>query len=91
MMTFIPSVMVIKTRRMGAGAKRDVYRLSVEKPGGKRQIGRLGRRLEDNIKMDFKAIVGILWAGFSEQGQVGVSCELSKDPADSIKCVESLH
>ena len=45
-------------------AKRDVYRLSVEKPGGKRQIGRLRRRLEDNIKMDLKAIGGVLWAGF---------------------------
>lgn len=47
------------------GAKRDVYRLSVEKPGGKRQNGGLGRRLEDNTKVDLKAIGGILWAGFS--------------------------
>ena len=73
MMNFIPSIAVIKSRRMkwvgnvasrGAVAKRDVYRLSVEKPGGKRQIGRLRRRLEDNIKMDLKAIGGVLWAGF---------------------------
>jgi len=47
------------------GVKRDVYRLSVEKPGGKRQIGRLRRRFEDNIKMDLKAIGGIFWVGFS--------------------------
>jgi hypothetical protein len=50
---------------MGVGVKRDVYRLSVEKPGGKRQIGRLGHRFEDNIKMDLKAIGGIFWTGFS--------------------------
>jgi hypothetical protein len=50
---------------MGAGAKRDVYRLSVEKPVGKRPIGRLRRGLEDNIRMDLKAIGGILWTGFS--------------------------
>jgi hypothetical protein len=52
MMTFIPSIMVMKSRSMkwvgnvasmGAGVKRDVYRLLVEKPGGKRQVGRLGR------------------------------------------------
>jgi len=101
MMNFIPSI-VIKSRRMkwvgnvasmGEVAKRDVYMLWVEKPGGKRQIGRLRRRLEDNIKMDLKAIGGILLTGFSgsEQGQVAVSCELNNDPADSVTCAESLH
>ena len=52
----------------GRGVKRDVYRLLVEKPAGKRQIGRLGHRLEDNIKMDLKAIGGILWTGFKGLG-----------------------
>ena len=101
MINFIPSI-VIESRRMewvgnvasmGEVEKGDVYRLWVEKPGGKRQIGRLRHRLEDNIKIDLKAIGGILLTGFSgsEQGQVVVSCELNNDPADSVTCAESLH
>jgi hypothetical protein len=71
----------------------DVHRLSVEKSGGTRQIGRLRRRMEDDIQMDLKAIGGILWTGFSgsERGQVAVSCELSNKPVSSIKCAKSHH
>jgi hypothetical protein len=32
--------------------RRDVYRVLVGKPEGKRPLGRPRRRLEDNIKMD---------------------------------------
>jgi len=32
--------------------KRNVYRVLVGKPEGKRPLGRLRRRWEDNIKMD---------------------------------------
>jgi hypothetical protein len=46
------------------GENVDVYRVSVEKLGGKRPIGRLRHRLEDNIKMDLKAIGGPVWTGF---------------------------
>jgi hypothetical protein len=35
---------------MGEG--RGVYRVLVEKPEGKRSLGRTTRRWEDNIKMD---------------------------------------
>jgi hypothetical protein len=39
---------------MGEG--RDVYRVLVGKPEGKRPLGRLRRRWEDNIKMDLREI-----------------------------------
>jgi len=35
------------------GERRDVYRVVVEKPEGKRPLGRPRRRWEDNIKLDF--------------------------------------
>jgi len=51
-------VPVIKPRRMRwagylarVGERRDVYRVLVWKPGGKRPLGRHGRRWEDNIEM----------------------------------------
>ena len=50
---------VIKSRRMRwaghvarMGARRGLYRVLVEKPEGKRLLGRPGCRWEDNIKMD---------------------------------------
>jgi hypothetical protein len=36
------------------GKRRGVYRVLVGKPEGKRPLGRLGRRWEDNIKMDLR-------------------------------------
>jgi len=54
-------VRMIKSRRMRwvghvvrMGAKRDVYRVLVGKPEGKRPFGRSRRRWEDNIKMDLQ-------------------------------------
>jgi hypothetical protein len=32
------------------------YKIPVEKPGGRRRLGRSGRRWEDNIKMDLREI-----------------------------------
>jgi hypothetical protein len=56
-------VRVIKSRRMrwaGHVARmaegRDVYRVSVGRPQGKRPLGRPRRRWEDNIKMDLMEI-----------------------------------
>jgi hypothetical protein len=40
--------------RMGEG--RDVYRVLVGRPEGKRPLGRPRRRWEDNIKMDLREI-----------------------------------
>jgi hypothetical protein len=38
------------------GERRAVYRVLVGKPEGKRPIGRLMRRWEDNIKMDLQEV-----------------------------------
>jgi hypothetical protein len=56
-----PSIIrIIKSRRMRwaghvarMGEKKNVYRLLVGKPEGKRPLGRPRRRWIDNIKMDF--------------------------------------
>ena len=40
--------------RMGEG--RDVYRVLVGKPEGKRPLGRPRRRWEDNIRMDLREV-----------------------------------
>ena len=38
------------------GDRRGVYRVLVEKPEGKRPLGRPRRRWEDNIKMDLEEV-----------------------------------
>ena len=54
-------VWVIKSRRMRwvghvahMGERRGIYRVLMGKPEGKRPLGRLGGRWEDNIKMDLQ-------------------------------------
>jgi hypothetical protein len=66
-----PSIVrVIKSRRMRwarhvacMGERRDVYRVLVGRPEGKRPLGRPRRRWEDNIKMDRReiGIDGVNW------------------------------
>jgi hypothetical protein len=59
-----PSIVwVIKSKRMRwaghvahNGERRDVYRVLVGKPEGKRLVGRPRRRKEDNIKMDLQEV-----------------------------------
>jgi hypothetical protein len=59
-----PSIIrIIKSRRMRweghvacTRAKRNVYRILVGKPEGKRPLGRPRRRWEDNIKIDLRVI-----------------------------------
>jgi hypothetical protein len=43
------------------GAKRNAYRILVEKPEGKKPLGRPRRRWVDNIKMDLRETG---WYGF---------------------------
>jgi len=48
------------------GEGRGVYRVYVEQPDGKRQLGRPRRRWEGNIKMDlqevgWEASIGLIW------------------------------
>jgi len=47
----------------GIGEGRDVYRVLVGKPEGKRQLGRPRHRWEDNIKMDFHEVGWGAWTG----------------------------
>ena len=56
-------VRVIKSRRMRwewhaarVGERKDVYRVLVRKPEGKRLLGRPRRRWEDNIKIDLQEV-----------------------------------
>jgi hypothetical protein len=63
-------VRVIKSRRVRwaghvarMGEKRDIYRVLVGKPGGKRPLGTPRHRWEDNIKKDLQE-VGV-WTGLS--------------------------
>ena len=66
-----PSIVwVIKSRRMRwaghvacMGDRRDICRVLVGKPEGKRPLGRPKRRWKGNIKMDLQAVgcVGMVW------------------------------
>ena len=55
---------VIKSKRMRRaghvarmGERKDVYRVLVGKPEGKRPLGRPRRKWEDNIKMDLQELL----------------------------------
>jgi hypothetical protein len=71
-----PSIIrMIKSRRMRwarhvarMGEKGSAYRILVGKPEGKRPLGRLTRRWEDNIKMDLREIGwgGIDWIDLAQ-------------------------
>ena len=45
------------------GQRRGIYRILVGKPKGKRPLGRLRRRWEDNIKMDLQEVDVGIWTG----------------------------
>jgi hypothetical protein len=45
------------------GEKRNVYRLLVGKPEGKRPLGRPTHRCIDNIKIDLLEVRLMLWTG----------------------------
>jgi hypothetical protein len=51
--------------------KRNVYRLLVGKPEGKRPLGRLRCRWMDNIKVDLveKGRDGVDWIGLAQNGE----------------------
>jgi hypothetical protein len=50
------------------GEKRNAYRILVGKPGGKRPLGRPGRRWMNNIKMDLREIgwYGMDWIDLAQ-------------------------
>jgi hypothetical protein len=44
------------------GERRNVYRILVGNPGGRRPLGRPRRRWVDNIKMDLRKVgIGSIW------------------------------
>jgi hypothetical protein len=47
------------------GEGRNVYRVLVRKPEGKRPLGRPRRRWEDGIEMDLEEIGWREWGGFT--------------------------
>jgi hypothetical protein len=53
----------VHVARMGEG--RNVYRVLVGKPEGKRPLGIPRRRWEDGIKIDLGDIGGGVWSGFT--------------------------
>jgi hypothetical protein len=71
----LPSIIrIIKARRMRwaghvvrMGEKRNAYRLLVEKPDGRRPLGRPRHRWLDNIKMD------LLEVGWRDVGWIGLA------------------
>jgi hypothetical protein len=50
------------------GERRDVYKVLVGKPEGKRPLGRCIHRWEDNIKMDVQEVGRGTWTGFISLG-----------------------
>jgi hypothetical protein len=57
------------------GEKRDVYRLLVAKPEGKRPLGRPRRRWMDNIKTDLleiglNVVTGLVWLRIGTGGEL---------------------
>jgi hypothetical protein len=47
------------------GARRNVYRVLVGKPKGKRPLGRPKHRGDDGIKMDLRETGWGVWSGFT--------------------------
>jgi hypothetical protein len=74
--------------RMGEG--KDVYRVLVGRPEGKRPLGRPRRRWEDNIKMDLreKGIDGRTGFSWLRIGSSAGSYEHGNEPSGSIKKAE---
>jgi hypothetical protein len=71
------------------GEERVVYRVLVEKPGGKRPLGRPRRRWEDNVRMNLQEV------GFGYEDWIGLvqdrsACECGEEPSGSIKRGEFL-
>jgi len=93
-------VQVIKSRKMRRAGhvartvdRRGVYRDFMDKPEGKRPLGRSRLRWEDNIKMDLLEVgcgrYGMYRSG-SGYGQLADACECGNEPSVSIKCREFL-
>ena len=45
------------------GETKEIYRVVVEKPDGKRALGRPRRKWEGNIKLDLQEVRCVVWTG----------------------------
>jgi hypothetical protein len=75
------------------GERRGACRALVEKPEGRKPLGRPRRRGEDNIKIHLREVG---WGyrldrSGSEQEQVASSCVYGDEPSGSVKCGEFLE
>jgi hypothetical protein len=71
---------------------RNMYRVLVGNPEGKRPLGRPRRRWEDNERMDLQE-VGCWcedWIGLAQVGDVAALCESGEESSGSIKRGEFL-
>jgi hypothetical protein len=68
---------------MGEG--RNVYRVLVGKPEGKRPLERPRRRWEDGLKVDLREIGWGVWSGFTwlRIGTFAGCCECGDEPSGS--------
>jgi hypothetical protein len=66
----------------------DVHKTSARIPDGKRPLGRLRPRWEDNIKTTLKEIKYELNSSGSVQEQMTGFCKYGNEPSGFIKCYE---
>ena len=92
-------VQVIKSRRMRCaghvarmGEEREVYRVLVGKPEGKRPLGRPRRRWVDNIRMDLQEVGcgHVDWIGLAQDRDRWRTLVSANEPSGSVKCGEFL-
>jgi len=64
---------------------RNVYKLLVSEPEGKKPCGRPRQRWKDNIIMDLREvrICGLDWSGWGQRPVAG-SCEHRNEPSGSL-------
>jgi hypothetical protein len=93
-------IRILKARRMRLaghvarmGEKRNVFRLLVGKPEGRRPLGRPRRRWLYNIMIDLVDVGwgNVDWIDLAQDSQVESSCEFSIEPSGSIKCWETIE
>jgi hypothetical protein len=73
--------------------KRNMYRLLVGKPEGKRPFRRQRQRQMHSIKMDLVQVGwgDVEWTGLAQDREKWSSCECSNEPSGSIKCWETIE
>jgi hypothetical protein len=72
------------------GEKRNAYRILVEKPEGRRPLGRPRRRSVNDIKMGQIGWDDTDWIDLAN-GPVDASCEHGNEPSGSVKYWEVLE